>query len=277
MPAPHQAQVQQQFDRQAAHYQAGSAMADRAVLDAVLAAAPACPGQHVLDVACGAGFLLRAYRDAGADVTGVDLSAAMLRGAAGTLGLPGADAPLALADAVRLPFADGAFDLVTCKLAFHYFPEPSQAAAELARVCRRTGRVAVIDRVADDDPARREAHNRVEKLRTPNKVRVYSGAELAGLLESAGLAVVRRAALAQQMGFEEWMAAAGALGRAGQVRALLLGPGGEDLTGLAPREEAGRLLVSHRTLVLVAVRATATRQLAAPRPGPLSSPGEESP
>src|SRR5262249_44028798 len=152
-------------------YSAGSAMADRAVLDAVLAAAPAVPGQRVLDIACGAGFLLRAYRDAGAEAVGVDPSAAMLREAAAKLGPAAAAAPLVRADAARLPFADRAFDLVTCKLAFHYFPDPRQAAAEMARVCRRPGRVAVIDRVASDDPARREAHNRLEKLRTPNKVR----------------------------------------------------------------------------------------------------------
>jgi ubiquinone/menaquinone biosynthesis C-methylase UbiE len=249
MSARHQDSVRRQFDRQAGHYLAGGAMGDRAVLDAILAAAPAGAGRQVLDVACGAGLLLRAYRDAGAEVAGVDLSPAMLGAAAAALG-PAAG--LVVADAARLPIGPAAFDLVTCKLAFHYFPDPARVAAELARVCRPGGRVAVIDRVASDDPGRCAAHNRLERLRTPNKVRVYPAGELAALLEAAGLAVVRRVVLTQAMGFDEWADAAGATDRALELRSLLVGPGGEDLTGLEPREESGRLVVRHRTLLLVA-------------------------
>jgi 2-polyprenyl-3-methyl-5-hydroxy-6-metoxy-1,4-benzoquinol methylase len=82
MAALQTALVREQFDQQVAHYLASSAMADRMVIEAIVAAAPVQPGQRVLDVACGAGFLLLAYRDAGADVFGVDLSSAMLREAA---------------------------------------------------------------------------------------------------------------------------------------------------------------------------------------------------
>jgi ubiquinone/menaquinone biosynthesis C-methylase UbiE len=254
MSASHQALVRQQFDRQVAHYLASSAMADRAIIETIVAAAPVRPGQRVLDVACGAGFLLRAYRDAGADVFGVDLSEAMLREAARTLGPSVAPGRLLPADAAQLPFKAETFDVVTCKLAFHYFSDPHRTVEEMARVCRRSGLVAVIDRVAYDDPGLCAAQNRLEKLRTPNKVRVYPEGELTALLESAGLTVARRELVIQPMGFEEWMAAAGALDRAGQARDLLIGRGGEDLTGLAPREEAGRLVIHHRTLILVANR-----------------------
>jgi SAM-dependent methyltransferase len=142
--------------------------------------------------------------------------------------------------------------VVTCKLAFHYFPNPLQVVAEMARVCRPEGLLAVIERVASEDPAECAAHNRLEKLRTPNKVRVYPAGELAGLLEGSGLTIVRREVLLQPMAFDVWMAAAGAAERKGPARALLLGPGGEDLTGLAPRDEGGCLVVQHRTLILVA-------------------------
>jgi SAM-dependent methyltransferase len=252
MPDSHRDRVRQQFDRQVAHYLADSPMADRRVIDAIVAAAPAGPGQRVLDVACGAGFLLRAYRDAGADGFGVDLSDAMLREAANTLGPSLPPGRLIPADAARLPFANESFDVVTCKLAMHYFPDPPRAVGEMARVCRRPGRVALIDRVACDDPGRCAAQNRLEKVRTPNKVRVYTAGELAGLLARAGLAVVRRELLIQPMDFAEWMAAAGASDRAAEAQDLLIGPGGEDVTGLAPRLEAGRLVIHHRTLILVA-------------------------
>jgi ubiquinone/menaquinone biosynthesis C-methylase UbiE len=251
-PASHGARVRQQFDRQVAHYLASGAMADRTVIGAILAAAPARPGQRVLDVACGAGFLLRAYREAGADVFGVDLSPAMLREARRTLGPSVSVDHLIRADAAALPFRAAAFHVVACKLACHYLPDPHRAVQTMARVCRRPGLVALIDRVTVDDPGRCAAHNRLEKLRTPNKVRVYAESELAALLRDGGLTIVRRALVTQPMAFEEWMAAAGAEGRLAEARALLLGPGGQDLTGLAPREEAGRLMIHHRTLILVA-------------------------
>src|SRR5512146_313189 len=126
MSASHQSLVRQQFDRQVAHYLASSAMADRQVIETIIAAATAGPGQRVLDLACGAGFLLQAYRDAGADVFGVDLTEAMLREAGKTLGPSVPADHLIPADAARLPFADESFDVVTCKLAMHYFPDPTR-------------------------------------------------------------------------------------------------------------------------------------------------------
>ena len=126
MSASRQTLVRQQFDRQVAHYLASSAMAESRVILPVIVAAPAGPGQRVLDVACGAGFLLQAYRDAGAEVFGVDLSEAMLLEAGKTLGQSVPPDHLTIADAGQLPFDDEAFDVVTCKLAMHYFPEPDR-------------------------------------------------------------------------------------------------------------------------------------------------------
>src|SRR5438552_867016 len=160
MSASHEELVRDQFDRQVGHYLASSAMADQDMIRAIVAAAPIRPGQSVLDVACGAGFLLRAYRDAGAEDFGVDLSKAMLREAGKTLGASVAPDHLIQADAARLPFDPECFDLVTCKLALHYVPDPRRAISEMARTCRRSGRVALIDRVACDDPERCAAQNR---------------------------------------------------------------------------------------------------------------------
>jgi ubiquinone/menaquinone biosynthesis C-methylase UbiE len=251
MSASRQTLVRQQFDRQVAHYLASSAMAEERVIRPVIVAAPAGRGQCVLDVACGAGFLLKAYRNAGADVFGVDLSEAMLREAGKTLGESVPTDHLMMADAAQLPFDDETFDVVTCKLAMHYFPEPHRTLREMARVCRRSGLVALIDRVACNNPMLCAAQNRLEKLRTPNKVRVYTEVELTGMSAGAGIRVLRRECLIQPMGFEEWMAAAGALDRATEARGMLLGPHGEDCTGLAPAEQAGLLVIHHRTLILV--------------------------
>lgn len=255
-----QSLVRRQFDSQVLHYSAGSAMADPTLIEAVVAAAPAVPGQRVLDVACGAGFLLRAYREAGAVVFGVDLSPAMLREAGNTLGPSVPADRLIAADAACLPFDQESFDVVTCKLAMHYFPDAQRAIGEMARVCKRSGLLAVIDRVACDDPVLNDAQNRLEQLRTPNKTRVYAAGELVGLMSGAGMTVVRQTCLIQPMDFEEWMAAAGALDRTAQARDLLFGPGGEDRTGLKPLEQGGRLVIHHRTLILVGKPASCTER-----------------
>jgi SAM-dependent methyltransferase len=56
---------------------------------------------------------------------------------------------LALAEAERLPFADGSFDAVLCVGGFNYFSDPAKALREMARVTRREGRVVVADEIVD--------------------------------------------------------------------------------------------------------------------------------
>jgi len=91
---------------------------------------------RLLDVGCG-----RARRLEGTDAAlavGVDLVPRMLQCATTT-------APLAAADARALPFRDGMFDAVWCRLVIGHIPELQRVYAELARVCRCGGIVLVTD------------------------------------------------------------------------------------------------------------------------------------
>ncbi len=105
----------------------------------------------VLDVGCGTGAHLSLYAEAGCRVFGVDTSGAMLGEARRRLG---GDAPLICADAARLPFASGTFDLVLAATLLHALPADGRSAAlgEMARVAGHRGRVLVIDH--DPGPAR---------------------------------------------------------------------------------------------------------------------------
>jgi ubiquinone/menaquinone biosynthesis C-methylase UbiE len=94
-------------------------------------------GERVLDVGCGSGVFLRVCADRGAQVTGLDGSAALLARARARV--PEAD--LHLGDLQSLPFTDGAFDLVTGFTSFFYAADPLAALREAARVSR--GRVLV--------------------------------------------------------------------------------------------------------------------------------------
>lgn len=119
------------------------------------------PEQRVLDVACGPGFLTRAFARSGAQVIGIDATEAFLelaRAEARDEGLTAVE--FRSGDAEQLPFDDATFDVVVCRAAFHHFPRPARVLGEMARVCRPGGRVMVGDMIGHDDPERAAYHDR---------------------------------------------------------------------------------------------------------------------
>ena len=187
-------------------------------------------------------------------VAAVDLSWRMVHEArtrAQTLGLD--NTAYCQADAEALPFGQATCDLVACKLAFHYFPHPQVALAEMGRVATSTARVVLIDRVSSEDSEQRAYQNRLEKLRTPSKTYVYSESQLVAALAQAGLAVDQQARYPESMEVKAWIQAAGPDAQtAHTIRTLLMAAG--DPAGFNIRREGDRLLMTHQTCVLVARR-----------------------
>jgi ubiquinone/menaquinone biosynthesis C-methylase UbiE len=205
-------------------------------------------------VACGAGFLACAFAEQAHWVCGIDLSRRMVHEAhtrAQTLGRH--NTAFCQADAEALPFSHGACDLITCKLAFHYFPRPEVALAEMVRVATREAHVVLIDRVSPEDPQKRAYQNRLEKLRTPSKTYVYCESQLVAALADSGLVVEAQARYAEQMAVDAWLRAAGSDEEtAHTILALLTADG--DPAGLQVRRDGDRLLMTHQTVILVARR-----------------------
>jgi ubiquinone/menaquinone biosynthesis C-methylase UbiE len=118
--------------------------ATRASTDALLAAVGIAPGMQVLDVASGTGEpALRVAELVGPDghVTATDPQAAMLSTAEAKAQRAGlTNISFKVADAAALPFADAAFDAVTCRMGVMFFPH-QQALAELRRVLKPGGRI----------------------------------------------------------------------------------------------------------------------------------------
>ena len=111
-------------------------------VEPVLHAAEAGPGDRVLDVACGTGVVARAAAERvnpGGSVTGVDLNPSML--AVARRIAPEID--WRQGDVASLPFDEHAFDVVTCQAGIFFFPDPTGALREMARVTRPGGRVVV--------------------------------------------------------------------------------------------------------------------------------------
>lgn len=106
--------------------------------------APPIPGVKVLDVGCGTGADLQLYSQAGCDVYGVDLSAAMLKVAQKKLG---DSAELRLCDAAQTPFPANFFDLVLSTYTLHEMPREKRPSVirEMIRVVKGDGRLLLTD------------------------------------------------------------------------------------------------------------------------------------
>ena len=109
----------------------------------VAAAVAAAPGDLVLDLAAGTGTSSRAFTAAGADCVACDFSLGMLRVGAARGRVPGLR--FVAGDAMRLPFADEAFDAVTISFGLRNVAGHQAALAEFLRVTRPGGRLVVCE------------------------------------------------------------------------------------------------------------------------------------
>jgi ubiquinone/menaquinone biosynthesis C-methylase UbiE len=101
------------------------------------------PGEKVLDVACGTGNLTLPAARAGALVTGIDIAPNLVTQARALAASEGLPATFDVGDAERMPYADASFATVVTMFGVMFAPRPERAAAELLRVTRPGGRIAM--------------------------------------------------------------------------------------------------------------------------------------
>jgi SAM-dependent methyltransferase len=163
----------------------------RPLHEATLAALAPLSGLALLDVGCGTGLVVRLATEQGARATGVDVAEPMLAVARELV--PGAD--LRVGDIEALPFDDATFDVVTAFNAVQYAADPRAGVAELARVVRPGGPVAI---GVWGDPARCDTDvlfQRIRALAPPPQgahapLAISTPGVVEGLLADAGLAEV---------------------------------------------------------------------------------------
>jgi ubiquinone/menaquinone biosynthesis C-methylase UbiE len=118
---------------------------------------------RVLEVAVGTGRSLPHY-PAGATVTGIELSPAMLAIARQRAADIGRDVDFQGGDAQHLPFDDAAFDTVVCALALCSIPDPAAAIGEMKRALASGGRLLLLDHIGSTWPPIYAAQRLVEQL-----------------------------------------------------------------------------------------------------------------
>ena len=142
------------------------------------------PDVKVLDVATGGGHVARRLREEGCTVVDVDPA-------------PGMKADV-LAPADHLPFANGSFDVVTCRIAPHHFPDIRAAVEEMARVSNRLF-------VIEDNLFRGDHVEEAERLRDPTHVRCYSEDEWKDFVTSAGFEVEQVEHFDRRQSVDAWL------------------------------------------------------------------------
>lgn len=156
----------------------------------VLAEAAKEPFWDLLDAGCGTGAMLGMFRKEYPDrnYTGVDLSEKMIE-TAGRKHMEGIH--FVAGDCENLPFADNSFDVVTCSMSFHHYPNPERFFASLRRVLRPDGRFILRD-MASGSRAMMWLINHIEiplanRFLHKGDVRVYSRDDIQRLCDASGL------------------------------------------------------------------------------------------
>jgi ubiquinone/menaquinone biosynthesis C-methylase UbiE len=248
----HEKQIIDQFSRQAGSLAAARGDAHDEAIRRLLAAAQVNPVDEVLDVACGTGQVAVAVARVAKNVTGIDLTPAMIHRARALQAAAGLNNVRWLVAKVnQVPFADASFSLVTCRYAFHHMVEPAKAAAEMARVCRPGGRVVLVDVITTSEKA--EAYDHWERLRDPSHVSALTLDKLVRLATDNGLARV----LCEFYNFDVELdlllsGSFPALGDDAKVRQLVVQDVGHDRLGVAARWQGSEIVVSYPIAIVVA-------------------------
>lgn len=211
---------------------------------------------RVLDVACGDGVLSFEVARHCAYVTGVDISDGMIALAWERAIEAGAqNVSFQVGDAAQLELPDGTFDRVFCRLALHHFHDPSLTVREMMRVLKTPGHLIIADIVSSEDPAWREAQNRIEHSRDPSHERMLSPRELGALFEDAGLSIEKVTHWQTRRRFNEWMQLVGAdKSTIDRTRRLLQEAAKKKTTDLDIATRGNNLEFTHRWMACVALK-----------------------
>ena len=245
--------TREEFKRQAAPFSQSLATTDAADVARLVDAIGSAARGRILDVACGPGIVTSALAAVAREVVALDLTPEMLAKARERCAAAGrTNVRFEQGCATDMALETGSFDAVVTRLSFHHFLEPENVLAEMLRVLKVGGTLAVADVVSAEDAGKAALQNAIEVLRDPSHVRMLSGSELVDLIARAGVAVVRQECWDKAREFEEWVGIVGNPERVAPLRTLVraLTEAGQD-AGLGLSLRDGVMHFVHRWQLVV--------------------------
>lgn len=166
------------------------------------------PSDRLLDIATGGGNVARVFSPHVGEAVASDLTPRMLAATEASFAKLGlTNVRMAEADAEQLPFEDGSFDIVTCRIAPHHFPHPDRFVVESARVLKPGGRWLLVDSTVPPGEVG-EFWNRFEHIRDPSHVRTLTTDEWSALIRESGLDLRAVEDYPKRHRFADWVARA---------------------------------------------------------------------
>jgi SAM-dependent methyltransferase len=250
--AAHAARIQDQFSRQAMPFAAAPIHSSAEGFELLARSADLDANDDLLDVACGPGLVACEFAPRVKSVRGLDVVEDMLhqaRARAARLGLT--NVTFDSGDCTKLPYADASFSRVVTRYSFHHLLEPALTLREMVRVCRPGGTITVCD--AAPAAEKRDAYNRMEKLRDPSHAAALCPEQLEALFAEQGLQIENRAQYRLEVALEDSLAASfPEPGGAEKLRAMFEQDVGVDELGVGAARRGQALWFSFPILVLSA-------------------------
>jgi ubiquinone/menaquinone biosynthesis C-methylase UbiE len=197
--------VQQQFGKSASSYISSSIHKEGKDLKKLLEMASLAGGEVLLDVATGGGHTANAFAPFVKKVIAVDLTVEMLAAAETFVKANGhQNIEFLNGDAENLPFQDDAFDIVTCRIAPHHFPNVNKFIAEVHRVLLPGGQFLLDDNVAPEEDEFDHFYNTIEKWRDYSHFRAWKKTEWLRMLELSGFTIDEMHRFEKTFHFDPW-------------------------------------------------------------------------
>jgi ubiquinone/menaquinone biosynthesis C-methylase UbiE len=244
-----------QFTKQAIPFTKKAARHIEETFEKILSVVNVDHSDVILDVACGSGLISIEFAKISSQVTGIDITPAMIQ-----------QAKLLqqknMLDNVKwdihdisgnLPYPTGSFSIVASRFSFHHLLNPLSVLNEMNRVCAVGGQIVVIDPTPPPDKV--DMFNHVEKLRDPSHVKALTVPEFEDLFKKAAIPVKRKGFYRMNFELEEHLLASFPKpDDVNKIRQLFIEDTKKNLLGLESHFDGDKIYFSYPNSIFVGLK-----------------------